>query len=74
MSHQTDNGWLGLDDSKDGNCYWSKYLMMYILTQYYEATGNNAVITTMFKYLHEVHRRMFTIPMGGSSTWSVITL
>ncbi len=72
IMHQTDNGWLGLDDSKDGNCYWSKYLMMYVMIQYYEATANETVITTMFKYLHQVHQRMFSIPLGEGSTWLVI--
>ena len=33
ISHQADDGWLGLDDDKDGNEYWSKYFMMMILRQ-----------------------------------------
>ena len=33
LDHQTDEGWLGADDVHDGNQYWSKYLMMFILRQ-----------------------------------------
>ena len=69
MDHQSDDGWLGPDDNKDGNLYWSKYLMMFIFKQYYEATGNTMIISSMFKFLHEVHQRMFSIPLGD--TWLV---
>ena len=65
LSHQSQSGWLGPDDSKDGNSYWSKYYMLYILAQYYEATGNSTVLPAMFKYLHEAHQRMFQTPPGG---------
>lgn len=33
LSHQAEDGWLGPDDDKDGNEYWSKYFMMMILRQ-----------------------------------------
>lgn len=33
LSHQTEDGWLGPDDARDGNQYWSKYLVMFILRQ-----------------------------------------
>ena len=33
LDHQSDNGWLGPDDSKDGNAYWSKYPMLFALRQ-----------------------------------------
>ena len=69
LSHQSNDGWLGPDDSKDGNSYWSKYYMLYIMTQYYEATGNDTVVMAMFKYLHQAHQRLFKVPLGGSSTW-----
>lgn len=68
LAHQTDSGWLGLDDQQNGNCYWSKYPVMFALRQYYEATGNSSILPAMFKFLHTAHQRMFTIPLGG--TWS----
>lgn len=33
LSHQADDGWLGPDDDKDGNEYWSKYFMMMTFRQ-----------------------------------------
>ena len=66
MAHQTSDGWLGSDDIKDGNCYWSKYFIMFTLRQYYEATGDDSVFPVMFKFLHAAHERMFTIPLGTS--------
>ena len=71
LAHQTDSGWLGLDDQQNGNCYWSKYPVMFALRQYYEATGNSSVLPAMFKFLHTAHQRMFTIPLGG--TWYIHT-
>ena len=33
INHQADDGWLGLDDDKSGNQYWSKYFMMMVMRQ-----------------------------------------
>ena len=67
LDHQTDQGWLGADDSKDGNQYWSKFPMLLSLRSYYEATGNSRVIPAMLKFLKEAYKRMFTTPFG--ITW-----
>ena len=31
ISHQSEDGWIGLDDDRDGNQYWSKYPMLMAL-------------------------------------------
>ena len=31
IEHQSSEGWLGLDDDKGGNEYWSKYFVMMVL-------------------------------------------
>ena len=69
ISHRSEDGWLGEDDIKDGNCYWSKYHVLFVLRMYYEATGNETVFPVMFKFLHCAYQRMFTTPLG--STWFV---
>ena len=33
ISHQTDDGWLGPDDIRDGNAYWAQQPMMFIMRQ-----------------------------------------
>ena len=33
LSHQAEDGWLGPDDAKDGNMYWSKFPMLLALRQ-----------------------------------------
>ena len=67
LGHQTEDGWLGNDDIGDGNCYWSKYPILFTLRMYYEATGNNTVIPAIYKFLHMAYTRMFTRPFGV--TW-----
>ena len=46
LSHQADDGWLGPDDDKDGNQYWSKYFMMMILRQVISSLTCNCTIKT----------------------------
>ena len=33
LANQTEEGWLGPDDLKDGNMYWSKFPMLFSLRQ-----------------------------------------
>ena len=33
LSHQTEEGWVGPDDVKDGNMYWSKFPLLLALRQ-----------------------------------------
>ena len=33
LEHQSSDGWLGPEDDKDGNMYWSKFPMMLALLQ-----------------------------------------
>ena len=66
LSHQTEGGWLGLDDDRSGNMYWSKYQVMFILRHYYEVTNNDSALTAMFKWLHAARDRMFQTPFGNS--------
>ena len=42
LSHQTADGWLGLDDIKDGNMYWSKYPMLFALRQVKETVHTHS--------------------------------
>ena len=67
LAHQAADGWLGADDIKDGNAYWSKYPMLFTLRQYYEATQNVTIISAMHRFIKAAHSRMFTLPFGN--TW-----
>lgn len=67
LAHQTEDGWLGADDIKDGNAYWSKYPLLIALRQYYEATKNTSVIDAMHRFIKTAHTRMFSLPFGY--TW-----
>lgn len=73
ISHQSEEGWLGEDDSKDGNRYWSKYYVMFVLRMYYEATGNETVFPVMYKFLHCAYKRMFSTPFGTSWYMPLLT-
>lgn len=63
LSHQTKDGWLGLDDDDSGSMYWSKYNVMFSLRYYYEATNNDNALTAMFKWLHAARDRLFQTHM-----------
>jgi len=67
LVHQTEDGWLGADDIKDGNAYWSKYPMLFTLRQYYEATKNTTVIAAMHRFIKAAHTRMLSLAFG--TTW-----
>ena len=47
LSHQEDNGWLGAKQNHD---VWPMGVMLKVLTQYYEATGDTRVIPEMQKF------------------------
>ncbi len=49
LSHQSSEGWLGPDDSRDGNSYWSKYPMLLALRQ----VGSLRLINTLVQTLRE---------------------
>ena len=69
LTHQSDKGWLGLDDATDGNMYWSKFPMLLSMRMYYEATSDQRVLPAMFRYLKVAYTRMFSVPLGGGGTW-----
>lgn len=70
LAHQSPEGWLGPDDIRDGNAYWSKFPMLLALRQYYEANSSDSrVIPAMLKFLQTAHKRMLQDwPLGN--TWS----
>ncbi|XP_065833436.1 uncharacterized protein [Oscarella lobularis] len=68
LSHQSADGWLGPEDEKDGNMYWSKFPMLFALLQYYEGNSSDSrIIPAIMKFLHVAHQKMFQVPLGG---WS----
>ena len=47
LDHQTPEGWIGPTRNQD---WWPNFVMLKVLTQYYEATGDARVIPVMTKY------------------------
>lgn len=70
MDHQSADGWLGPDDSTDdSNRYWSRFMQLLVMVQYYEATEEHRVIDSMFLFLKEAHKKMFSLSFGNNHTW-----
>lgn len=69
MDNQKPDGWLGPDDANDSNIYWSRFMQLLVMVQYYEATEDHRVIESMFKFLKKAHRRMFTVSFGNDGSW-----
>ena len=66
---EASSGWLGPDDDKDGNQYWSKSNVMFSMIQYMEGHPASAPqLTKVLKaYLAEFSRRLEKVPL---SDWS----
>lgn len=47
LTHQTPEGWIGPEQNKD---WWPNFVMLKVLTQYQEATGDRRVVPLMEKY------------------------
>ncbi len=58
LAHQAENGWIGPPSNTD---WWPNMVMLKVLTQYQEATGDPRVVPAMTRYfmyhLHEAVRR-----------------
>ncbi|MDA2931337.1 glycoside hydrolase family 127 protein, partial [Acidobacteria bacterium AH-259-O06] len=64
---QAQDGWLGPEESSTGNYKyrdpWPVYVMLKVLTQYQEATGDNRVIPAMNRFLKAVNRQLDERPL-----------
>lgn len=47
LTHQTAEGWIGPEKNKD---WWPNFVMLKVLTQYQEATGDRRVVPLLEKY------------------------
>ncbi len=47
LDHQTPSGWIGPTKNQD---WWPNFVMLKVLTQYYEATNDSRVLPLMTKY------------------------
>ena len=50
--------------------WWPKMVMLKVLQQYYEATGDKRVITLMTRYFHYQLRQLPKTPLGQWSWWA----
>ncbi|EGD77577.1 hypothetical protein PTSG_08674 [Salpingoeca rosetta] len=69
LQHQKPSGWLGPDDDKSGNMYWSRFPVMLSLAMYAEANPSQAATigTAMLAFMKEASKRMQSTPF---SDWS----
>eukprot|EP00730_Choanoeca_flexa_P005004 TRINITY_DN11863_c0_g1_i7.p1 TRINITY_DN11863_c0_g1~~TRINITY_DN11863_c0_g1_i7.p1 ORF type:complete len:804 (+),score=132.67 TRINITY_DN11863_c0_g1_i7:207-2414(+) len=69
LSHQAPSGWLGPDDTTNGDQYWGRFDMLLALAAYAEANPDKMgnISKVMLAFMHESSRRMQSVPM---SDWS----
>ena len=51
LSHQSADGWLGPEDDKDGNMYWSKFPMLFALLQVQSVSRLKKITTACYFFL-----------------------
>lgn len=68
IDNQDASGWIGPDDLRDGNQYWSRMNIILALIQHWEGSQNASAITCIFNYLGEANRRLATQPLDGWAT------
>ena len=80
LTHQRSDGWLGplLDPSGKYQALdpWPVFVMLKVLTQYQEATGDVRVIPAMERFLHRLEGLLDEQPLyrWGSSRWMDLVL
>ena len=69
LSHQAENGWLGPKGSSD---WWPAGVMLKVLTQYQEATGDPRVIPAMTRFFGYMHEELPKRPLEswGKHRWA----
>jgi DUF1680 family protein len=66
LDHQHEDGWLGpIHDQTYGYQYdpWPVYIVLKVLTQYYEATEDPRVITAMERFLQRLQKQLEQSPL-----------
>jgi hypothetical protein len=80
LTHQQDDGWLGPDKSDTGNYKkrdpWPVFIMLKVLSQYQEATGDPRVIPAMLKCVQCESKQMDERPLfeWNKSRWQDFAL
>lgn len=82
LTHQHEDGWLGpVRDTAYGNRYqaydpWPVYVVFKALTQYYDASEDHRVITTMLRFLQRLDMLLKERPLfvWGRSRWADLVL
>lgn len=82
LTHQHEDGWLGpIRDTAYGNRYhaydpWPVYVVFKALTQYYDASQDHRVITTMLRFLQRLDTLLDERPLfvWGRSRWADLVL
>lgn len=84
LSHQRSSGYFGPVTKAErergvsitpetcgaGEDWWPKMIMLKVLQQYYEATGDERVITFMTKYFHYQLKAIENCPIGKWTEWA----
>jgi hypothetical protein len=68
LTHQHEDGWLGpLLDSHYGYEHdpWPVFIVLKVLTQFYEATGDERIIPAMQRFLHKMETLLETRPLAS---------
>lgn len=78
LTHQHDDGWLGPIQSKGYQSHdpWPIFVTLKVMTQYYDATGDERVMPVMEKFLNRLDSLLDEQPLfvWGKSRWADLVL
>jgi len=78
LTHQHPDGWLGPVQSGRYQAYdpWPIFVMLKVMTQYHDATGDSRVVPVMERFLHRLDGLLDEQPLfvWGKSRWADLVL